>query len=48
MDLKASRASLYSIRRWTGSQWRLARTGVIWSRRRDPVTTRAMEFWTLC
>ena len=29
MDLKASRASLYSIRRWTGSQWRLARI-LVW------------------
>ena len=43
-----SKRSLNSIRWRTGNQCRLNKTGVMWSRLRVPVISRAAEFWTIC
>ena len=39
---------LNSTRCGTGSQWSCLNTGVMWSRRRVPVTSRAATFCTYC
>ena len=43
-----SKRSLNSIRWRTGNQCKLNKTGVMWSRLRVPVISRAAEFWIIC
>ena len=45
-DLKTKRRVLKSVLNRTGSQWREAKTGVIWSRLRVPVSNLAAAFCT--
>jgi len=44
-----TRTAILKVTRWrTGNQWSCRRIGVMSSRRRAPVTSRAAAFWTDC